>query len=391
MPKYKPKAKLYCPSLWKSVHVDVDGYLTPCCLFIHGVDKKTRITDVDKIETVLHDEFKPYREDLKAGVWPKGCNQCQFAEEEGRSSKRQQDMHALEYGRNDEATMLSPPEEVNLEYLQLKTGRLCNLECTICTPVCSTSIATRLLKEGKIHRGYYNQLQEEIEWSYDIDEFRKMNSKLGYYRIDIAGGEPLMNKVHFKWLDELKNPEKTQLLYNTNGTHVPTESEIEIWEKYRGIWLTFSIDSYRHKFELLRVNAKWDEVLANMKYITEDVIRKRFDQNTTNTAIVMTIHKGNIDDVFDLWDIVTNEINWIQEDPINFNYLYYPEHMAIHNMPKEALEKTINNFEKNMHRLPKGLKIRHESENVLKSMKTFLGDKTVQHSRPIGHDHRDEA
>lgn len=386
------KAKLYCPSMWKSVHVDVDSYLTPCCLFIHGDDKKTRITDanVEKIETVLLDEFQEYRDQLTEGIWPAGCNQCKFAEEEGRASKRQQDMHSLTYGPGDSSIMLSPPEEVHLEYLQLKTGRLCNLECTICTPSCSTSIAATQLKKGVISRELYDQLQDEIKWTTSLDQFKKMNPELGFYRIDIAGGEPLMNKTHFMWLNQLQNTSQTQLLYNTNGTWLPNEKEVDIWKKYKGLWISFSVDSYGKRFEELRVNAKWDDVLYKMKYMTEEVVRKQLAHQGghTNTAIVMTIHEGNVNDIFDLWDIVTNEINWIQDDPINFNYLYYPEHLAIHNMSKERLQDTIENFEKNMHRLPKGLKIRREAENLQKSMETFLGDKIVEHTRPIGSDHR---
>ena len=48
--------KIYCPSMWKSVHVDVDSYLTPCCVFINAEDKKTKITDLsdnESIESVL--------------------------------------------------------------------------------------------------------------------------------------------------------------------------------------------------------------------------------------------------------------------------------------------------------------------------------------------------
>ena len=35
----KERPKIYCPSMWKSVHVDVDSYLTPCCMFIAQEDK----------------------------------------------------------------------------------------------------------------------------------------------------------------------------------------------------------------------------------------------------------------------------------------------------------------------------------------------------------------
>jgi radical SAM protein with 4Fe4S-binding SPASM domain len=149
--------------MWKSVHVDTDGYLTPCCLFIHKVDKKSKLVDIENAETILKEEFQEYRDQLSQGVWPSGCNQCKFAEEEGRDSKRQQDMWMLHNG-----TMQTPPEEVSLEYLQLKTGRLCNLRCTICTPACSTAIATELLREGKLDRYTYDRLNEEIAWSYDL-------------------------------------------------------------------------------------------------------------------------------------------------------------------------------------------------------------------------------
>lgn len=382
------KAKLYCPSMWKSVHVDVDSYLTPCCLFIHQEDKKTKITDVDKIDVVLLDEFQQYRDQLTKGEWPSGCNQCKFAEEEGRASKRQQDMTALTFGPNGTSVMLTDPENVALEYLQLKTGRLCNLECTICTPSCSTSIASTHLKKGIIAREYYDKLQNEIAWASQLDQFKKMNSN--YYRIDIAGGEPLMNKTHFEWLAQLENTENTQLLYNTNGTFRPTDEEVEIWSRFKGIWITFSIDSVGERFEKLRVNAKWDKVLENMKYMTEEVIRKKLkhQQGHSNTAIVMTIHKDNIQDVFELWEVAKKEINWIQNDPINFNYLYYPESMAIHNMNKEKLKETIDIFENNIPNLPEGLKFTNESINLLNSMKTFLGDKKVEHDRPVGIDHR---
>ena len=70
--------KIYCPSMWKSVHVDVDSYLTPCCVFINTEDKKTKITDLsdnESIESVLKGEFQEYRDLMQEGKWPTGCHQ----------------------------------------------------------------------------------------------------------------------------------------------------------------------------------------------------------------------------------------------------------------------------------------------------------------------------
>jgi radical SAM protein with 4Fe4S-binding SPASM domain len=365
------EAKIYCPSMWKSVHVDTDGYLTPCCLFIHHADKKTKITDIkESISEVLINEFEEYREQLRNGVWPTGCNQCKFAEEEGRSSKRQQDMWSITSG-----SMRTDPEKVNLEYLQLKTGRLCNLRCTICTPSCSTSIAVDLLKNNKITREYYNKLENEIAWSYDIEEFKKMNPpETGYYRIDIAGGEPLMNKTHFKWLNQISDPEHTQLLYNTNGTHLPTRNEIDIWKKFKGIWLTFSIDSYGKRFEELRVGAIWDEVLQNLKYCQEEIIAKEF-KNYSNCAVVMTISRFNVKDVFELYDIITQKVTFNHPDPLNFNYLFYPEHLSCHNMSNVELKEVIELYEEKIPLLPTNSKMYKQCVDLKNSLITFLDNK----------------
>ena len=392
--------KLYCPSMWKSVHVDVDGYLTPCCMFIHSEDKKTRIEDIPKGETirsVLIDEFAEWRSMLANGHWPRGCNQCEFAEKEGRASKRQQDMawNTMKNHTGELAT-LTPPENVELEYLQLKTGRLCNLECTICTPTCSTSIAAAQLKSGDIDRERYDELQQEIEWASNLEELKKMNS--AYYRIDIAGGEPLMNKTHFKWLEQLPDEQKakTQLLYNTNGTHRPKDSEVEIWSKFKGVWITFSIDAAYKKFEVLRVNAKWDEVYENMKYCADEIVHGKLKHQAvngyTNTAIVMTIHKGNILDIFDLYD-ATKDINWIQRDYINYNYLYYPESMAVHNMTKNMLKQAVSYFDGNLHRLPDNSKMQREAYNLRNSMHTFTQEEKVhkEEHRATGLDAREQT
>ena len=392
--------KLYCPSMWKSVHVDVDGYLTPCCMFIHAEDKKTRIEDIPKgetIEAVLLDEFKPWRDMLAKGEWPRGCNQCEFAEKEGRSSKRIQDMAWNTMKNHDgELATLTEPDNVALEYLQLKTGRLCNLECTICTPTCSTSIAAAQLKSGDIDRERYDELQQEIQWASNLEELKKMNS--AYYRIDIAGGEPLMNKTHFKWLEQLPDEQKakTQLLYNTNGTHRPKDSEVEIWSKFKGVWITFSIDAAYKKFEMLRVNAKWDEVYENMKYCADEIVHGKLKHQSangyTNTAIVMTTHKGNILDIFDLYD-ATKDINWIQQDYINYNYLYYPESMAIHNMTKNMLKQAVSYFDANLHRLPADSKMQREAHNIRNSMETFTQEDKVhkEEYRETGLDARENT
>jgi hypothetical protein len=132
-----------------------------------------------------------------------------------------------------------------------------------------------------------------------------------------------------------------------------------------------------------------------MKYITEEVCKKKLahQMGYTNTAIVMTLHQGNIHDIFDLWEIVQKEIDWIQNDPINFNYLFYPESLAVHNMNKEVLNRNVELFRKKLSEniLPEGSKIHTETINLLKSMESFLDvQKVVIHERSVPLDNREK-
>lgn len=339
------KEKLYCPSLWKSVHVDTNGDLTPCCLFVRD-ERKIKIIDTKNIKkTALVKQFEKFRKQMENGIWPTGCGQCKYAEETGQTSKRQQDMWLTNH-------FLTPPTEVALEYLQLKTGRLCNLRCTICGPWCSTAIATEQLKENIITKVQYDKYQDDVAWSYDINEFIKLNSDIGYSQIDIAGGEPMMNKTHFEWLDQLTNTSRTRLMYNTNGTFRPTRREIDIWKKFKGICISFSIDSYGDNFEKLRVGAKWDDVLANLKYYQEELLEKEFNYSTSNCSVVVTISRNNVNDVFELYRQLTTNIKFTDPKSINFNYLSYPANMACHNMTQEELYHTLTVYIQEIDKLP---------------------------------------
>lgn len=352
---------MYCPSLWKSVHIDTDGYLTPCCLFVDKGTKRIKITDVTNIETALVNDFEEHRASMEQGVWPAGCNQCQFAEAEGRTSKRQSDLWMSK-------KMKTPPNEVQLEYLQLKTGRLCNLKCTICGPQCSTAIATEHLNQGKLSRAMYDQYQTEIKWSYDISQYNKMNSKVGYYRIDLAGGEPFMNKTHFKWLDSIANKD-TQLQYNTNGTFRPSREEIDIWKKFKGVWLAFSIDSYDTKFEELRVGASWNDVISNLKYCQEEIFAKEFDHNS-HCSVVTTVSKYNVNDMFILYNKLTDFVDFNHDSPVNFNYLSYPAELAYYNMSKEELEYSIKIYNDGLSNLDSASRMYKQSLDLKNSLES---------------------
>ena len=63
--------------------------------------------------------------------------------------------------------------------------------------------------------------------------------------IEFAGGEPILDPIHFNILDSIKHPERVTLKYSTNlSTLFSTKNMtlLGMWKKFKDIKLTVSID-----------------------------------------------------------------------------------------------------------------------------------------------------
>jgi MoaA/NifB/PqqE/SkfB family radical SAM enzyme len=83
----------------------------------------------------------------------------------------------------------------------------------------------------------------------------------------LSGGEPLLLKHHWKFLDkcfEMQRSDQIEIRYITNGTIDITDAQLEIWSKFKKIRLLVSIDDIEERFEYQRYPAKWNTVKENL-------------------------------------------------------------------------------------------------------------------------------
>ena len=102
----------------------------------------------------------------------------------------------------------------------------------------------------------------------------------------------------------------------------------------------------------------------------------------------MTVSKMNVRDPITLYKILNQYVKFTNSEPLNFNYLYYPDHMACHNMSHSELEEVIALYDSEIPSLPENSKMRKQCVDLRNSLYSFLSGKEIENPRPMPSDHR---
>lgn len=221
------------------------------------------------------------RRDLSQGTQSPHCLSCWRAEAAGGRSRR----HSV----IDEHDVLD--EHVVLQSLDINVTWACNLACVMCGPGWSSTWAkelsmpaTRLIDLGRSH-------QQHNRWMSRMD-FSQIA------RVHFNGGEPLLNHNHRAVLERMAasgSLSRAAVSYNTNGTQIPDESVLDLWQQARLVKIYFSIDATGRAFEYIRYPASWNQV--------QDNIMKMLDVVPSNVMFGLTTTVGsyNVFEIADVW------------------------------------------------------------------------------------------
>lgn len=339
-----PKANLdfipstnHCLYAYANLEVDTDGTINPCCVYSENTN--TSIYNSTLSEFHQSQLMKSLRTQLQNNQKPKGCQKCWNIEESGGESMRMaakykfKDLYySLDYNSIDSS---------NLKILDLKMGNNCNLSCRICDPKHSSSLADLNLKNGSLSREKHFTIIKNSKWSLQntiYEQLIDVSKNIRYF--DLYGGEPLMVKNHYNYLNkliELDIAKEIKLDYNSNGTFY-SDSWFNIWQHFKQVKISFSIDNIEKRFELERNGSSWQKVQENINKF----IKKKSDKFVVD--IFPTI---SIMNVYYLPEL----LNWIASlqcsvPPTLNNFVYHPEWLSVQKITKAAKDITIQKLEK---------------------------------------------
>lgn len=326
--------KTFCILPWVSLEASPVGTVRPCCLaddeLVDNAGDKFNLNTAQFTTIQNCQSMRNLRRQFLDGDQPKTCRKCWDEEKSGRTSKRLHTIERLKHMLPDQDWTIDAKP---LMFLDLKLGNICNLKCRICGSWSSSTFATEELQyvDDKKSSFHYFMLKEGA-WPRENKQFwaeiDQVVDQIKY--LEFTGGEPFMIQEHFDMLQGLVNrgvAKNIEIHYNTNGTQFP-EGASEIWKHFKTVEIAFSIDDIEERFEYQRTNAKWSDVIGNLKKFQQ----QRSLYPNIQLQVCTTVN------IFNVY-YIDQVASWIKTQNFNFvywNILHDAPYFSIANLPTES-------------------------------------------------------
>lgn len=296
----------YCPRLFDHIYTNVDGRYSTCCIggplpFSSKTTTPQQVLTSSVMNNLrwasLSSEGKNNR------LLKKLCAQCIKQEDDYGYSER---MRAVELDKSSTlrqtADFLYRGEYVLKErclYVQLRTfGNQCNLDCYMCHP---RNSSTRARQNRKYK---YNELVgfDKDNYDPDIDGYDYLLNKvlelapfISNWRIE--GGEPLIMKNHYEFLDKLiesGHSKKINLDLNTNATTLKSGKHkiLDYFKEFNNVFINLSIDGIGKYGDYIRRKSKWETIVENVETLKKiDNVRLEI---TATLSLLSIIHHDQV-------------------------------------------------------------------------------------------------
>ena len=348
----KNKSCTFCMHPFTGLATREDGAIKVCCrsLPIGNIKNET-------LEEAWNGEnMREVRRQVLSDERPDVCKPCFDLEDQGVQSLRQRHIannipesrvNLYPDALKSLTTDMTMPFE--LPTMEIKINNLCNLKCRMCNPLDSTqwkdwnSIVEHYKKEdnylvkavedlGLTKAPYVGLFDDKKEW---WDSLRKLLPH--FKRVEFAGGEPLMDPMHYKILDLLsENGKNIEIKYATNGTVLGIKGRWikDYWPKFKSVAVNVSIDGIDEVYEYVRSNGKFQDVVDNVR------IMKNIP-TVSRIVGAFTVQSNNIMQIDKVIDYFLNKLEIV----FYSHRVQYPRALSAQVLPKELKDKVIAKLE----------------------------------------------
>lgn len=392
------KNKTYCLYPFKAaVLTNKNGETTPCCRY-KGNGEPNGL-----VKKGFSNLFVDIRKDMLNGKLIEGCWVCYKEESVGRDSMRTSALKKRDWNlsiRGLTNTVYSEKEFMlkklptrvkrnlqtpKLEYLEIESGRYCNLKCRSCGPFLSTSWDEDLLKDKKVLQNFYG---EDGSNHADLVKTPKQNEELfkltlneckDLKEIKVTGGEPFLTDAFLKFLENLVEwglSKNIIIEIFTNCSFFPKEKYQTILLQFRTVYINLSLDGTGKRAEFLRKKSKWSVVKQVASYWNDySVKNKNIHLMINHTVSIFNILYLNsfIKWAFEFFDkkVIEDIINQEQEF-IQLTLVHSPLYLSPYNFSKKVKDAIITQLRnKNWRNASKG-KVRSILEDIIRESEDLI-------------------
>ena len=250
--KTRSNSKFLCNAPFTSIKFDIDGIASPCCCCN---DYRDYYPSHSINEIWNGNVYNSYRTAIKRKELPKSCEYCERA-------LRNKEYHSVKIHQFDDLKV-SRIFKNKIRKLDLSLSNTCNLECIMCKGYYSNKI-----RQNREHRPPLKNL-------YGQDFRNEIKSLLpNMQEIVFLGGEPFLNPLYYDiWEDMISINPKCKISVVSNGTILNDRIKSLLERGNFNINLSFDAIT-KETYEAIRINAKFEETMANMKYFGDTLARQ---------------------------------------------------------------------------------------------------------------------
>lgn len=338
-------SKTLCAFPWKALYINSHEYVYPCCLaeenfYSHAKDSNgNSITSSSfgYFEKAFNSQyFKDMRLKMLAGDQVDSCQGCYRAEASGGGSYR---THSLEiHGKEIEVyknlTSEDGSVQTKISMVDMKPGKLCNLHCLMCVPELSTGVEADYKKLGDRQATDISLVGSNELWKNLRDYAPELN------RLNISGGEPLLNKELDSFMDYLiyKGFHSKIHMSVISNLSIINQSFLQKLSQFKEVSITLSMDGLGEVNDFIRYPIKFDKFIENIKEL-KSIFK---DHTNFNLLLNSTCNIYNVHQIPEMIEFAKREIGGLYDH--NIHPIVEPTILDICNLPNSYKEELIDKF-----------------------------------------------
>jgi radical SAM protein with 4Fe4S-binding SPASM domain len=297
--------KHLCHAPFNNMYFNSVGDVANCWLTFEDPEQYTEEKTIKEIW--LGEKFTRLREAIKKQNLDNHCSTCKHNLETGNF------VNVLARAYDNKYPLTEYPSMMEFEL-----SNSCNLECTMCTGLLSSSIRNNRDKLPPLKSPYGAKFVEELkEFIPHLHEAR------------FNGGEPFLIKIYWEIWDLILsiNPKITMVIA-TNGTVL--NERVKDYLKRGNFNINLSIDGMSPEtYNNIRINGDIKKVLENFKWFRD------FCHEYKRTLCVM------VNPMRQNWHEMADMVNFCNENNVNiwYNTITRPVDQAIWNLPYTKLKE----------------------------------------------------
>ena len=242
----------FCPAKWDELVLSFEmNYAYACC-------KSTPKKVGDNVMEFISKE----KINLLNGVQDSSCNFCWDVENAGGTSRRHEYLQTFNHATLPDYI----DDSVSPRSIEVNIGNECNFQCTYCNPKFSSKW------EMDVRSKPYPIFTDRF--FYDIDAKSKdvMDKNIEFLknyeleRLEIIGGEPLLNKKFFQLIEQAHS-KHLGLSTNLSAKRDAIAKLIGQANRYQTMTIHVSLDATKEISEFVRYGLDYDHLMDNLNYL----------------------------------------------------------------------------------------------------------------------------